>query len=104
MGIRAGGSLSLPRTGDNDRVIDSVDPAVLRTGRMDQFIYIGLPEDAAACEKVVRACLRKTPSIGINFRAIAEWCHRRHLTPADMAGMCKLAGKNAVIDHLDLKR
>ena len=26
MGIRAGGSLSLPRTGDNDRVIDSVDP------------------------------------------------------------------------------
>ena len=26
MGIRVGGSLSLPRTGDNDRVIDSVDP------------------------------------------------------------------------------
>ena len=83
--------------------IDSVDPAVLRTGRMDQFIYIGLPDCVEACEKVLRACLRKTPleADGINMHAIAEWCFARGLSPADIAGMCKLAGKEAVIGHLD---
>jgi transitional endoplasmic reticulum ATPase len=82
--------------------IDSVDPAVLRTGRMDQFIYIGLPESAADCEKILWACLRKTPleSEAINMAAVAEWCFKRGLSPADIAGLCKRAAKDAVITHL----
>lgn len=82
--------------------IDSVDPAVLRTGRMDQFIYIGLPDGPIACEKVLTACLRKTPLDldHINMGAVADWCFKRGFSPADIAGLCKMAAKDAVIAHL----
>lgn len=84
--------------------IDSVDPAVLRTGRMDQFIYIGLPDSAEACKKILWACLRKTPleADKINMDAVSEWCFKRGLSPADIAGMCKMAAKDVVINHLDV--
>ena len=40
--------------------IDIIDPAILRPGRLDQLIYIPLPDEKSR-EAIFRANLRKSP-------------------------------------------
>jgi len=39
---------------------DIIDPAILRPGRLDQLIYIPLPDDKSRV-MILKACLRKSP-------------------------------------------
>ena len=39
---------------------DIIDPALLRPGRLDQLIYIPLPDEASRLQ-IFKACLRKSP-------------------------------------------
>ncbi|WP_347130990.1 AAA family ATPase, partial [Staphylococcus capitis] len=39
---------------------DIIDPALLRPGRLDQLIYIPLPDDQSRLQ-IFKACLRKSP-------------------------------------------
>ena len=39
---------------------DIIDPAILRPGRLDQLIYIPLPDDGSR-RSILKANLRKTP-------------------------------------------
>jgi transitional endoplasmic reticulum ATPase len=39
---------------------DIIDPAILRPGRLDQLIYIPLPDEKSR-EAILRANLRKSP-------------------------------------------
>lgn len=39
---------------------DIIDPAILRPGRLDQLIYIPLPDEASRLQ-IFKANLRKTP-------------------------------------------
>lgn len=39
---------------------DIIDPALMRPGRLDQLIYIPLPDDASR-KQIFKACLRKSP-------------------------------------------
>jgi len=41
-------------------VIDIIDPAILRPGRLDQLIYIPLPDEKSR-EAIFKANLRKSP-------------------------------------------
>jgi transitional endoplasmic reticulum ATPase len=39
---------------------DIIDPALLRPGRLDQLIYIPLPDDGSR-RAIFKSCLRKSP-------------------------------------------
>lgn len=41
-------------------IIDIIDPAILRPGRLDQLIYIPLPDEKSR-EAIFKANLRKSP-------------------------------------------
>jgi len=46
--------------------LDIIDPAILRPGRLDQLIYIPLPDEKSR-EAIFRANLRKSPLAKVIF-------------------------------------
>ncbi|CAL5052125.1 unnamed protein product [Urochloa decumbens] len=51
---------------------DIIDPALLRPGRLDQLIYIPLPDEASR-HQIFKACLRKSPVAGdVDLAALAR--------------------------------
>jgi len=51
-------------------VIDIIDPAILRPGRLDQLIYIPLPDEKSR-EAIFKANLRKSPVAKVIFFLLA---------------------------------
>lgn len=45
---------------------DIIDPAILRPGRLDQLIYIPLPDEKSRVQ-ILKANLRKSPVAKVNF-------------------------------------
>ena len=77
---------------------DIVDPAILRPGRLDQLIYIPLPDEGARIN-VLRANLRKTPTssdVDLNYMG--------KVTPgfsgADLTEICQRACKLAIRESI----
>jgi len=79
---------------------DILDPAMMRPGRLDSLIYIGLP-DFEARLNIFKACLRKSPiDPEVDFEYLAD--RTEGFSGADIAGVCKSSAKHAirqVIDH-----
>ena len=50
---------------------DIIDPAILRPGRLDQLIYIPLPDDKSR-EAILKANLRKSPVAGVSHRVLYQ--------------------------------
>lgn len=73
---------------------DIIDPALKRPGRLDQTIFIDLP-DFAARVAVLKACLRKSP---VDPDVDLEWFAERTegYSGADIHGICKLAARVAI--------
>ncbi|XP_061989545.1 cell division cycle protein 48 homolog [Rosa rugosa] len=83
---------------------DIIDPALLRPGRLDQLIYIPLPDEESRCE-IFKACLRKSPvSKDVNIRALAK--STRGFSGADITEICQRACKYAIRENIgnDIKR
>ena len=73
---------------------DIIDPALMRPGRMDQKVYIDLP-DFAARVGVFKACMRKSPlDPEIDFDYLAD--RTDGYSGADIANICKNAAKVAI--------
>ncbi|KAF0899169.1 hypothetical protein E2562_013387 [Oryza meyeriana var. granulata] len=73
---------------------DIIDPALLRPGRLDQLIYIPLP-DASSRLEIFRANLRKAPmSRHVDLPAMAE--STAGFSGADIKEICQRACKLAV--------
>jgi len=73
---------------------DIIDPALLRPGRLDSLIYIGLP-DFDARIGIIKACLRKSPvDPEVDFEYLAD--RTEGFSGADLAGVCKAAAKVAI--------
>lgn len=73
---------------------DILDPALLRPGRLDSLIYIGLP-DFEARIGIFKACLRKSPvDPDVDYEYLAD--QTEGYSGADIAGICKAAGKGAI--------
>jgi transitional endoplasmic reticulum ATPase len=49
--------------------LDIIDPAILRPGRLDQLIYIPLPDEKSR-EAIFRANLRKSPVAGVCISSV----------------------------------
>lgn len=73
---------------------DIIDPALKRPGRLDQTIFIDLP-DFPARVSILKATLRKSPiDPGVDFEYLAEQTHG--YSGADLNGIGKVAAKIAI--------
>ena len=78
---------------------DILDEALLRPGRLDQLIYIPLPDKASRLG-ILKADLRKTPiakDIDMNFMADLT----EGFSGADLAELCQRAAKSAVREAIE---
>ncbi|CAG5100779.1 Similar to TER94: Transitional endoplasmic reticulum ATPase TER94 (Drosophila melanogaster) [Cotesia congregata] len=73
---------------------DIIDPAILRPGRLDQLIYIPLPDEKSR-EAIFRANLRKSPvAKDVDLTYIAKVTHG--FSGADLTEICQRACKLAI--------
>ncbi|RWW60964.1 hypothetical protein BHE74_00032005 [Ensete ventricosum] len=78
---------------------DIIDPALLRPGRLDQLIYIPLPDDASRFQ-IFKACLRKSPvSKDVDLRALAKYT--QGFSGADITEICQRACKYAIRENIE---
>ena len=78
---------------------DHIDPALLRPGRLDQLIYIPLPDEPSRMS-ILTAALKKSPlSPEVNLAYIAK------MTPgfsgADLTEICQRAAKLAIRESIE---
>merc|ERR1712173_302480 len=77
---------------------DILDPAILRPGRLDQKIYIPMP-DLGSRESVFKANLRGAPlAPDVSLHSLAE--HTEGFSGADISEICKRACKYAIRDTI----
>lgn len=70
---------------------DQLDPALLRPGRLDQLIYIPLPDEPSR-ESILRATLKKSPvSPNVDLNFLAKSTHG--FSGADLTEICQRASK-----------
>ena len=66
-----------------------IDPAIIRPGRLDQLVYIPLPDDDSRL-KVLESALRKSPvSDDVNLKALADYT--KGYSGADLTEICQRA-------------
>ncbi|WP_411023517.1 AAA family ATPase, partial [Salmonella sp. s51228] len=77
---------------------DIVDPAILRPGRLDQLMYIPLPDEQSRVS-VLNAALRKTPKAdNVNIPYIAKMTDG--YSGADLTEICQRACKMAIRESI----
>ena len=77
---------------------DILDPAITRPGRLDQLIYIPMP-DFESRVSIFKANLRKAPvAPDINFEMLASVTEG--FSGADVSEICQRAAKNAVRESI----
>lgn len=80
-------------------VTDIIDPAILRPGRLDQLIYIPLPDEKSR-EQIFRANLRKSPvAKDVDLTYIAKVTHG--FSGADLTEICQRACKLAIRQSIE---
>mmetsp|Transcript_7006 Transcript_7006/g.18830 ORF Transcript_7006/g.18830 Transcript_7006/m.18830 type:complete len:734 (-) Transcript_7006:852-3053(-) len=78
---------------------DIIDPALLRPGRLDQLIYIPLPDEASRLN-IFRSCLRKSPvAPDVDFELLTKFTHG--FSGADITESCQRACKSAIRENIE---
>ncbi|ODQ81797.1 hypothetical protein BABINDRAFT_6445 [Babjeviella inositovora NRRL Y-12698] len=78
---------------------DQIDPALLRPGRLDQLIYVPLPDEKARLS-ILEAQLRKTPlEPGLTLHEIAK--NTNGFSGADLSYIVQRAAKFAIKDSIE---
>jgi len=78
---------------------DIIDPAVLRPGRLDQLIYIPLPDDKSR-ESILKSNLRKSPlAEDVDLIYLAKVTHG--FSGADLTEICQRACKLAIRQSIE---
>ncbi|XP_078537709.1 transitional endoplasmic reticulum ATPase-like [Lissotriton helveticus] len=78
---------------------DIIDPAILRPGRLDQLIYIPLPDDSSRVA-ILKANMRKSPvakDVDLNYLAKIT----NGFSGADLTEICQRACKLAIRECID---
>jgi 26S proteasome regulatory subunit T4 len=73
---------------------DILDPALLRPGRLDRKVEIGLPNEAGRLEILKIHAKKITIRGDVNFEAIAKICE--NFNGADLRNVCTEAGMFAI--------
>jgi len=78
---------------------DIIDPAIKRPGRLDQVIFVDLP-DFPARISIFNACLRKSPlDPDVDIAHLAE--QTNGYSGADLGGICKSAARIAIRNQIE---
>jgi transitional endoplasmic reticulum ATPase len=78
---------------------DIIDPAILRPGRLDQLIYIPLP-DLPSRSAILKSVLRKSPvAKDVDLEFIAQ--HTHGFSGADITEICQRAAKTAIREAIE---
>ncbi|GMN24981.1 hypothetical protein TIFTF001_000767 [Ficus carica] len=78
---------------------DIIDPALLRPGRLDQLIYIPLPDEESRYQ-IFKANLRKSPvSKEVDLRVLAKYT--QGFSGADITEICQRACKYAIRENIE---
>jgi transitional endoplasmic reticulum ATPase len=78
---------------------DQIDPALLRPGRLDQLIYIPLPDEPSRLS-ILQACLKKSPvAPDVDLSFLAKNTHG--FSGADLTEICQRAAKLAIRESID---
>ncbi|SCU92561.1 LAMI_0E11034g1_1 [Lachancea mirantina] len=81
---------------------DQIDPAILRPGRLDQLIYVPLPDEQARLS-ILNAQLRKAPlEPGLELSTIAK--ATQGFSGADLSYIAQRAAKFAIKDSIEAQR
>ncbi|KAJ3562572.1 hypothetical protein NP233_g9484 [Leucocoprinus birnbaumii] len=78
---------------------DQIDSALLRPGRLDQLIYIPLPDEPSRVS-ILKACLKKSPvspEVDLNF--LAKMTHG--FSGADLTEICQRSAKLAIRESIE---
>lgn len=78
---------------------DIIDPAILRPGRLDQLIYIPLPDEKSRIN-ILKAALRKSPiAKDVDLGYLAKVAHG--FSGADLTEICQRACKLAIRESIE---
>lgn len=78
---------------------DIIDPALLRPGRLDQLIYIPLPDEESRYQ-IFKSCLRKSPvAKDVDLRALAKYT--QGFSGADITEVCQRSCKYAIRENIE---
>ena len=78
---------------------DIIDPAVLRPGRLDQLIYIPLPDEGSRMN-ILKSVLRKSPlSEQVDLEYLGKMTHG--FSGADLTEICQRAAKLAIRESIE---
>lgn len=78
---------------------DQIDSALLRPGRLDQLIYIPLPDEVSRLS-ILKACLKKSPvAPEVDLAFLAKNTHG--FSGADLTEICQRAAKLAIRASID---
>merc|ERR1719301_333386 len=78
---------------------DIIDPAVLRPGRLDQLIYIPLPDEGSRLN-ILKSVLRKSPvAPEVDLQYLAKTLHG--FSGADLTEICQRAAKMAIRESIE---
>jgi len=81
---------------------DIIDSALMRPGRLDQLIYIPMPDEKSR-KSILLACMRKTPiSPSVNLDYLAKFT--KGFTGADLTEICQKASKFAIRESIETKK
>ncbi|KAF9619751.1 hypothetical protein IFM89_009093 [Coptis chinensis] len=79
--------------------LDIIDSILLRPGRLDQSIYIPLPNEASRLS-IFKACVRKSPvSKDVDLNALAKYT--KGFSGADITKICQRACKYAIRENIE---
>ncbi|XP_039205122.1 transitional endoplasmic reticulum ATPase-like [Crotalus tigris] len=80
---------------------DIIDPAILRPGRLDQLIYIPLPDEKSRIA-ILQANLRKSPiAKDVDLNCLAKITHG--FSGADLTEICQRACKLAIREAIEME-
>jgi transitional endoplasmic reticulum ATPase len=78
---------------------DQIDPALLRPGRLDQLIYIPLPDEKSRLS-ILNAALRKSPvAPDVDLTFLARSTHG--FSGADLTEICQRSAKLAIRESIE---
>merc|ERR1719453_472768 len=78
---------------------DVIDPAILRPGRLDQLIYIPLPDEGSRMN-ILKSVTRKSPvSAEVDFTYLSRTLHG--FSGADLTEICQRAAKMAIRESIE---
>lgn len=78
---------------------DTVDPAIMRPGRLDQLIYIPLPDEASRLS-ILKSSTRKSPlADDVSLGALAK--ATKGFSGADLSEICQRAAKYAIREAIN---